>query len=106
MTFNEYQAETKKTSIYPNVGRNFTYPAFGIASEAGEIADTLKRVVRDKKSVYGEADRELIKADIGDLLWYAAALASEFELRFDDVATYNLEKLAKRMREGTLTEKR
>jgi NTP pyrophosphatase (non-canonical NTP hydrolase) len=44
-----------------------------------------------------------MKSDLGDILWYVAALASEFKLTLDDVATYNLEKLRKRMEAGTLT---
>lgn len=97
MNFNDYQTETKRTSVYPNVGKNFMYPAFGVASEVGEIADTAKRIIRDKDGAYDDGDRELMKADIGDVLWYLSALASEFKLSFEEIAVHNLEKLRKRM---------
>lgn len=102
MQINDYQAESKRTSVYPDPGKNFIYPAFGVVSEAGEIAHTVKRIVRDKGSVYDDGDRERIKSDIGDVLWYISALATEFNLSLEEIAIYNLDKLRKRMDDGTL----
>ncbi len=106
MTFNDYQAKSKATVIYPNPGKNFVYPAFGVAGEAGEIADVVKRIVRDKQGVFDGVDREMMKNEIGDLLWYASQLASEFGLDFDNIAANNLNKLNKRQQDGKLRKPR
>lgn len=95
MDFNEYQRKARQTAIYHNIGRNFIYPTLGIVGEAGEIAEKVKRVVRVNGVIDAALRREIAK-ELGDVLWYLAALASELGLSLDDIAKDNLAKLQSR----------
>ncbi len=102
MEMNEYQRESRKTAKYPEVGSNFIYPTLGLAGEAGEVAEKIKKVLRDKGGVMDDATRDAVKKELGDVLWYVAQLATELGLSLDDVATANIEKLFSRMDRGKL----
>lgn len=103
MDFNEYQKESRKTALYPEVNNNFIYPTLGLAGEAGEVAEKIKKVIRDKNGVIDEETREMIKKELGDVLWYVAQLATELNLSLDDVAVGNIEKLFSRMNRGKIS---
>ena len=62
MHLNEYQAKSKKTAQYPDVGKSFIYPTLGLAGEAGEVADKVKKVLRDKKGVFGIEEKKTVDA--------------------------------------------
>ena len=102
MTFDEYQALAKGTAIYPNVGSNFVYPVLGLAGEAGEVADKVKKIIRDDGGVLRPEKVEEIKKELGDVLWYVAQLSSELGFSFDDVALTNIQKLAARTEKGRI----
>ena len=102
MDFKEYQEKSRKTALYPNIGNNFVYPTLGLAGEAGEVAEKIKKVIRDKEGIIDDATREEIKKELGDVLWYLSQIASELNLSFDEVAEFNIEKLASRMKRGKL----
>lgn len=102
MTFNEYQQESRKTAIYPNAGNNFIYPALGLCGEAGEVAEKIKKVIRDNSGVMSDDKKMEIKKELGDVLWYVAQLSSELGLTLDDVAWNNLEKLFSRQERNQL----
>ncbi len=96
MTFNDYQEAAGKTALYPNRGNNLTYPVLGLASEAGEVAGKYKKVIRDAGGVVNPEEREKLLAEVGDVLWYVAAICSELDASLEDVARANIEKLASR----------
>jgi NTP pyrophosphatase (non-canonical NTP hydrolase) len=102
MTFNEYQTESRKTAIYPNVGMNFIYPTLGLVGEAGEFAEKIKKILRDDSNVVTEEKRDELSKELGDVLWYASQLASELNLKLEDVARLNLDKLFSRKDRGVL----
>ncbi len=102
MDFNKYQKLAKKTAVYPNIGKNFTYPTIGLMGEAGEVANKVKKLIRDDGSKITKERREELKAEIGDMLWYIAQLSTELGLKLSDVAKYNIEKLAKRQKENKI----
>ena len=102
MNFKEYQEQSRTTAIYPDVGDNFVYPTLGLAGEAGEVADKMKKVIRDDGGELSEEKRQEMKKEIGDVLWYIAQLSSELGLALDDVASSNLEKLLSRKERGKL----
>lgn len=102
MTFTEYQTKARETAIYPNIGRNYVYPVLGLVGEAGEVAEKTKKVIRDSNGVISDLAREEIYAELGDVLWYVAALCSEMSFDLDSVAVSNLEKLMERKRQGKL----
>lgn len=101
--FDEYQAESKKTAIYPRQGDNYIYPTLGLLSEAGELADRIKRIDRDDKGVVTPGKRAEVAGELGDILWYAAMVATEFRLSLQEIADANLVKLSGRQNRGTLS---
>lgn len=102
MTFNEYQKLIGGFAKYPNIGNNITYPALGLCGEAGEVAEKIKKVIRDKEGVVDSDTRDALAKEIGDVLWYAARLSAELGLTFDDVAQGNIDKLNARLARGTI----
>ena len=78
------------------MGSNPIYPTLGLCGEAGEVADKVKKVIRDDDGVFSESVRESLKLELGDVLWYVAQLASELGFDLDTIARANLEKLASR----------
>ena len=85
------------------MGSEFTYPTLGLMGEAGEIANKLKKVVRDNGGLLTEAVKESVKDELGDCLWYIAQLATEMGADLDGIAQRNIDKLASRKERGVLT---
>ena len=96
MTFNEYQEFAQKTAIYPNRGHNFVYPTLGLTGEAGEVAEKLKKILRDKNSAMDKDSSTEVLKELGDVLWYISAMAYELGFTMEDVAKINMEKLQSR----------
>jgi len=102
MNFNEYQKKSWKTAIYPNKGNNFIYPALGLAGESGEICEKIKKIIRDDDGKISDNKKQLIKEEMGDLLWYIASLGVELGLDMNDIAQCNIDKLLSRKKRGAL----
>jgi NTP pyrophosphatase (non-canonical NTP hydrolase) len=103
MELNTYQEKARGTAIYPNMGNEFTYPALGLVGEAGEIANKLKKVIRDNNGELTTEVKKSVSYEIGDCLWYIAQLATEMGVDLNRVAQDNLDKLYSRKERGTLT---
>ncbi len=97
MTFEEYQKKAQKTAIYPNRGKNFSYPVLGLCGESGEVAEKFKKIIRDKKGEISNQDKEEIKKELGDVLWYLSEISYVLGISLDDIAKFNIEKLYSRM---------
>ncbi len=106
MELNDYQKMVKETAVYPNVGKNFVYPALGLAGETGEVVEKVKKLIRDQNITdageVSEEKRAEIAKEMGDVLWYLAQLSTEFGFTFDEVAQKNIEKLTSRKERGVL----
>ncbi len=102
MELNDYQRESRKTALYPEVGSNVIYPTLGLVGEAGEVADKVKKILRDKKGVFDQDTKEAIKFELGDVLWYIAQLSSELGFELEEVANANLQKLNSRKSRGKI----
>ena len=102
MLLNDYQLESRSTARYPNAGDNLIYPTLGLTGEAGEVADKVKKLIRDRGGVVDEHFREDVALELGDVLWYLAQLATELGLSLEEVASANLSKLKRRSQRGTL----
>jgi NTP pyrophosphatase (non-canonical NTP hydrolase) len=96
MNFDEYMKLAWNTAIYPKAGDNLYYPTLGLSGEAGEVANKVKKVMRDFNDVMNDDLREAIKDELGDTLWYVAALCIELGVTMDDVAECNIKKLRDR----------
>lgn len=95
MTFKEYQDKAVETAIY-GAGSTIIYPALGLANEAGEVLGKIKKVLRDKEGVFDEESSKAIGDEIGDVLWYMAALARDLDLSLENIADRNIQKLLDR----------
>ena len=102
MELNHYQSESRKTALYPDVGCNAIYPTLGLVGEAGEVADKVKKILRDKKGIFDKDSKDAIKLELGDVLWYISQLSSELGYELEDVANSNLQKLNSRKIRGKL----
>ena len=96
MNFEEYQSEAKRTALYPNRLKNLEYPTLGLAGEAGEVANIVKKIQRDFGGEITNEIRAKLKDELGDVLWYISACADELNLTLAEIAEFNVEKLAKR----------
>ena len=103
MDFNTYQKKARLTAQYPNLGSNNIYPTLGLVGEAGEVAEKVKKVIRDKNGLFDEESIVGIKKELGDVLWYLSNLCTELGFSFDDVALQNLEKLKLRAINGRIS---
>ena len=102
MDFKTYQKQARLTAQYPNLGSNNIYPTLGLVGEAGEVAEKVKKVIRDKKGIFDEESKKGIKKELGDVFWYLSYLCNEFDFKLEEVALQNLEKLKLRAAKGKI----
>lgn len=102
MKLNEYQEKAREFAVYPDLGNNIVYPALGLAGESGEVANQVKKVLRDDKGEISVSRGYALLDELGDCLWYVANLAAELEIDLEIVAQYNIDKLSKRAREDAI----
>ncbi|MAV11789.1 MAG: hypothetical protein CMN96_10215 [Synechococcus sp. MED850] len=103
MELKAYQEAARSTASYPDLGANPIYPTLGLTGEAGEVADKVKKVLRDRGGVFDPEAREAIKLELGDVLWYVALLSQELGYDLEEVAASNLDKLASRAARGRIS---
>jgi len=103
MTFEEYQQLSRETAVYPEVGKNFIYPTLGLAGEAGEVAEKIKKVLRDDGGIVNAEKKEELLKELGDVLWYLSQIATELKLSLDAVASFNIHKLMSRKERGKIS---
>ena len=96
MNFDEYQAEARATAHYPRRMANLEYPTLGLAGEAGEVANIVKKIQRDFAGELNDEIRAKLQDELGDVLWYISACADELGLTLNEIAEFNVGKLAKR----------
>lgn len=100
MTLETWLAETNKTAIYPD---SFTkdlagvvYCALGLAGEAGEVADEIKKVIRNDSAIITPERKKKLCLEMGDVMWYWLRLTKELDLDIEDIMHENLKKLTQR----------
>ena len=106
MDMDVYQRESKKTvsdSLKKIDERSYLlYLVLGLVGESGEVADKVKKVIRDDNWHLSDEKREDLKQELGDVLWYVARLTESFDSSVSEVAEKNLEKLRSRVERGVL----
>lgn len=95
MTLNEYQKCALETAVYPEEFR-VIYPTLGMTGEAGEVADKVKKVIRDNNKEFTAEKKAEIMKEIGDVLWYCATLSHDLGYTLEEVAQTNVDKLRSR----------
>ena len=103
VSFERYQLESRKTAKHVQTDHAIIYPTLGLTNEAGELAGKVKKIFRDKEGHISEEDRQALKSELGDVLWYLAQLCTELDLTLEEVAAHNLEKVLSRQARGTLS---
>ncbi|MEZ4180163.1 MAG: nucleoside triphosphate pyrophosphohydrolase family protein [Candidatus Doudnabacteria bacterium] len=102
MTFDEYQAISAKTAVYPPDDKALYYLGLGVTGEAGEVAEKLKKLMRNHDGQMTEEMRQDLKKEIGDVLWYLSQLTKELDFKFSEVAQANIDKLQDRKVRGVI----
>lgn len=95
----KYQEQAKKYDTFEKCSLlevGFLEKVLGLTGEAGETADKIKKIIRDKGGDLSEEDRLGVAKELGDTLWYLSAIARYLDLPLSEVATINLEKLEDR----------
>jgi len=99
LPMNTYQDLAKQTAVYPDIGQNLVYTILGLVGESGELAEKMKKAIRDNG---GNVDTETMVKELGDVLWYVAMIASELGLTLQEVAQKNVDKLRDRRTRNVL----
>jgi len=102
MNLSDYQTRSRATAVYPGAGENLLYPTLGLCGEAGEVAEKIKKMIRDEAGVLSDERRSALSKELGDVLWYVAQLATEADLDLSEIAAANLEKLLSRQQRNVL----
>jgi NTP pyrophosphatase (non-canonical NTP hydrolase) len=99
MDFKTYQQQAKETAIFPEE-TSLAYLALGVAGEAGEVAEEVKKSLRKGMTASGvgmpENRKENLYEELGDVLWYVANLADQLGFDLNDIAEHNIAKLKER----------
>jgi NTP pyrophosphatase (non-canonical NTP hydrolase) len=85
-----------------DVSHPIAYPTLGLVNEVGEVAGKIKKIFRDKNGVISDEDKEALKAELGDVLWYFTQICTELGITLEEVAEGNLEKLFSRQERNKL----
>lgn len=101
MTLNEYQQAALETAVYPKEYR-IIYPALGMTGEAGEVADKVKKVIRDNDKTFTDDKKREIAMEISDVMWYCATLANDLGYTLEEIGIMNIEKLKSRKERGVI----
>ncbi len=86
MLLSDYQSRSRATAVYPQSGDNILYPTLGLCGEAGEVAEKIKKMVRDDGGILSDERRAALSKELGDVLWYVAQIATEADLDLDTIA--------------------
>lgn len=102
MKLDEYQQRALSTNINPGT-HIFFDRMFGLVGEAGEMADKVKKWIRDNDADWDKLDKKMMMDELGDVLWYVATLADTLGYKLSEVAEYNAAKLASRKARNKLS---
>ena len=97
-----YQEQSRKT--YNDIETNdyIVYPTLGLVNEAGEFAGKIKKIFRDKDGNFSDEDKEALKGELGDVLWYLTQICTNLGFTLEEVAEENLDKLFSRLERGVI----
>ena len=102
MNLDDYQKAALRTAAPRDKKNEFFHLVLGLVGESGEIAEKVKKVIRDHDSDLSRVDVEDLKKELGDVMWYVAVLADYFDIRLSEVGEQNIEKLASRQERRVL----
>ncbi len=101
-SFETYQIESRKTWNVIDMNHPIAYPTLGLVNEAGEVAGKVKKIFRDRNGKISKEDRNALKKELGDVLWYLTQICTELGVSLEEVAEANIAKLFARLDRGTI----
>lgn len=101
LSFNDYQNAAHSTAIYPP-DQALEYLTLGLVGEAGEVANKVKKIIRDHGGKLDLHQSSALASELSDCLWYTAELATVLGWDFEQIARLNIDKLQRRKTNGTL----
>ncbi|MDO4612431.1 MAG: nucleoside triphosphate pyrophosphohydrolase family protein [Candidatus Saccharibacteria bacterium] len=107
MNLDKYQKQAAEFDLFETTA-DLSAPGFlekvlGLVGEAGEAADKVKKILRDKGGRASEEDKAEIVKELGDVLWYVANVARSLGVSLSEVAEGNIEKLSSRKKRGKIS---
>ena len=114
LTLDDYQEAARRTAIYPYKGKNLIYTAMGLAGETGEFCNKVKKLMRsyglesNSNTVFSlgssEAEklRNSLKGELGGILWYVSACATELGITLNQIGINNIDELSARVKNDTI----
>ncbi len=87
----------------PDLLKELMQNVLGLADESGEVLAIFKKWIRDHDADPAKLEKDKLKKELGDILWYIAVVSHDLGLNMDDIAAANIEKLASRMERNKLT---
>jgi NTP pyrophosphatase (non-canonical NTP hydrolase) len=103
MDLNTYQEKASTTATFTDTGILRTaYLTLGLTGEAGEVAEKVKKAIRDNGGEISSEKKNDLKKELGDVLWYVSQLARVLGFTLEEVAQKNIEKLADRKARGVI----
>lgn len=106
MDFNEYQEKAAKYDLARATvdlkDPGFVEKVLGLVGEAGETADKIKKLIRDKNGAISNEDKKLVAKELGDTLWYIASISRYLNIPLSEVASHNIDKLESRWQRDKL----
>lgn len=98
MNMLDYQKYARTFANYSNP----VYAVLGLSGESGEVAEKYKKMIRDNNGVITEEFKKQITLELGDVLWYISNIAQDLDIRLDDIAQANIDKLTDRKMRGVI----
>lgn len=104
MEFDDYQEKTNVTATFTGkqAEHELMYLTLGTCGEVGEIAEKVKKIIRNDDGVISDEKRELLKLEVGDVLWYLAQLSRVLGFSLEGAAQANLVKIMDRRARGVI----
>ena len=106
MKLDKYQKQAAEFDLFETSvdlkSPGFLEKVLGIAGEAGEVTDKVKKIIRVKGGYASEEDRMEIAKELGDVLWYVANIARYLDVSLSDIADGNIAKLSSRKKRNKL----
>ncbi len=106
MNLDKYQKRAAEFDLFETSvdlkAPGFLEKVLGLVGEAGEAADKVKKVIRDKGGYASEEDKATIVEELGDVLWYVANVARYMGVSLSEIAEGNIKKLESRKKRNKL----
>lgn len=106
MKLDDYQQQITQFDTFQQ-SPDLLSPAFlekvlGLSGEAGEVADKIKKIIRDDNARLTPENKQALAKELGDTLWYLATIARYLDLPLSQIAQDNISKLQSRQNRGKL----